>query len=259
MQQDQSFDGRAHKFARNIYASSKGRIRTTVVWQDIEQALARLRATVGPRPLRILDAGGGFGHFAQKLAALGHDVTLCDLSAEMLDLARAQIAQKGLGERIRLIQCAIQALPQQIDGEFDLVLCHAVVEWLADPETTLQGLYPYVRTGGLLSLLFYNRRGLLFQSLVVGNFDYVQAGLKKKRQSPLTPTNPQWPEDVYGWLAQVGFTTLEKSGVRVIHDYMRHKTDQTEKFTDLLAMELAYCRQEPFVSLGRYIHVLAQK
>ena len=28
---------------------------------------------------------------------------------------------------------------------------------------------------------------------------------------------------------------------------------------DLLAMEQQYCRQEPFVSLGRYIHVMAQK
>jgi S-adenosylmethionine-dependent methyltransferase len=40
---------------------------------------------------------------------------------------------------------------------------------------------------------------------------------------------------------------------------MRHKQDQVEKFEDLLAMEQQYCRQEPFVSLGRYIHVMAQK
>ncbi len=46
--------------------------------------------------------------------------------------------------------------------------------------------------------------------------------------------------------------------MRVIHDYMRHKQDQREKFDDLLAMELQYCRQEPFISLGRYIHVMAQ-
>jgi len=84
LKQDQSFDGRADKFARNIYDSTKGRIRTAVVWSDIEACLTRL----GNRPLRILDAGGGFGYFAQKLAAMGHQVELCDLSAEMLDLAR---------------------------------------------------------------------------------------------------------------------------------------------------------------------------
>ncbi|PJG60762.1 tRNA uridine 5-oxyacetic acid(34) methyltransferase CmoM [Aeromonas cavernicola] len=255
MQHDQSFDGRADKFARNIYDSSKGRIRTTVVWRDIEACLARL----GDRPLRILDAGGGFGYFAQKLAALGHQVELCDLSAEMLDLAREQIAEQGLADKIRLIHCPIQALDQHVTGTFDLVLCHAVLEWLAEPHQTLAGLFPFLKVGGILSLLFYNRHGLLFQSLVVGNFDYVRLGLRKKRQTALTPTNPQLPEQVYGWLEQGGLSLIGKTGVRVIHDYMRHKQDQVGKFDDLLAMELQYCQQEPFVSLGRYIHVMAQK
>lgn len=71
--------------ARPPHPNPKGRIRTTIVWSDIEACLARL----GNRPLRILDAGGGFGYFAQKLAAMGHQVELCDLFAEMLDLARS--------------------------------------------------------------------------------------------------------------------------------------------------------------------------
>ena len=255
LKQDQSFDGRADKFARNIYDSTKGRIRTAVVWSDIEACLTRL----GNRPLRILDAGGGFGYFAQKLAAMGHQVELCDLSAEMLDLAREQIAEKGLEDRIRLIHCPIQDLKQHVTGTFDLVLCHAVLEWLVEPRQTLLGLFPFVKAGGILSLLFYNRHGLLFQSLVVGNFDYVRQALNKKRQTALTPTNPQLPEQVYDWIGRGGLKIIGKTGVRVIHDYMRHKQDQVEKFEDLLVMEQHYCRQEPFVSLGRYIHVMAQK
>ncbi|SIQ19303.1 S-adenosylmethionine-dependent methyltransferase [Aeromonas sp. RU39B] len=255
MKHDQSFDGRADKFARNIYDSSKGRIRTTVVWRDLEACLARL----GPRPLRILDAGGGFGFFARRLAALGHQVTLCDLSAEMLAMARSAIDEEGLSERITLIHCPIQSLAEQVSGTFDLVLCHAVLEWLVDPKATLPTLFPFLAPGGILSLLFYNRQGLLFQSLVVGNFDYVRAGLRKKRQTALTPTNPQMPDEVYGWVSGGGLDIIGKTGVRVIHDYMRHKEDQTGKFDDLLAMELRYCQEEPFVSLGRYIHVLAQK
>lgn len=255
LKHDQSFDGRADKFARNIYDSSKGRIRTTVVWSDLEACLARL----GDRPLRILDAGGGFGFFARRLAALGHQVTLCDLSAEMLAMARVAIEEEGLTDRIRLIHCPIQDLKSQVTGPFDLVLCHAVLEWLAEPRQTLLGLFPFLAPGGILSLLFYNRHGLLFQSLVVGNFDYVKAGLSKKRQTALTPTNPQIPEQVYDWVGRGGLKIIGKTGVRVIHDYMRHKDDQTGKFEDLLAMEQHYCRQEPFVSLGRYIHVMAQK
>ena len=252
---DHSFDGLSEKFAQNIYATSKGKIRTAVVWRDLEQGLKQ----AGNRPLRILDAGGGFGFFAQKLAALGHDVTLCDLSSDMLELASQQMTEKGLTDRIRLVHCPIQDLPQHISGTFDLIMCHAVVEWLAQPKETLQELLRFLKPGGMFSLLFYNKDALLFQSLVVGNFDYIRAGLVKKRQQKLTPTNPQIPADVYQWLSEWDMNVLCRSGVRVIHDYMRHKEDQHKKFSDLLEMELKYCQQEPFVHLGRYMHVLAIK
>ncbi len=252
---DHSFDGLSEKFAQNIYATSKGKIRTAVVWRDLEQGLKQ----AGNRPLRILDAGGGFGFFAQKLAALGHDVTLCDLSSDMLELASQQMTEKGLTDRIWLVHCPIQDLPQHISGTFDLIMCHAVVEWLAQPKETLQELLRFLKPGGMFSLLFYNKDALLFQSLVVGNFDYIRAGLVKKRQQKLTPTNPQIPADVYQWLSEWDMNVLCRSGVRVIHDYMRHKEDQHKKFSDLLEMELKYCQQEPFVHLGRYMHVLAIK
>jgi len=72
-------------------------------------------------------------------------------------------------------------------------------------------------------------------------------------------TNPQAPADVYQWLEEWQMPLLCRSGVRVIHDYMRHKEDQHKKFSDLLEMELRYCQQEPFVHLGRYMHLLASK
>ena len=53
--QDRNFDDIAEKFARNIYGTTKGKIRQAVVWQD----LTRLLAQLPQRPLRILDAGGG--------------------------------------------------------------------------------------------------------------------------------------------------------------------------------------------------------
>lgn len=254
---DHSFDGLSEKFSQNIYGTSKGQIRTAVVWRDLEFALSQL----GNRKLRILDAGGGFGFFAQKFAELGHQVTLCDLSEDMLKLAETQIAEKQLNERITLIHCAIQDLPLHIqpNEQFDFVLCHAVVEWLVEPKPAMADLTKYLSVNGLFSLLFYNRDALLFQSLVVGNFDYIRAGLVKKRQQRLTPINPQVPADVYGWFAEWNMPLICRSGVRVIHDYMRHKEDQRGKFDDLLAMELQYCQQEPFVHLGRYMHVIARK
>lgn len=50
---DRNFDDIADKFSRNIYGTTKGKIRQAVIWDDLQQLLTQLP----DRPLRILDAG----------------------------------------------------------------------------------------------------------------------------------------------------------------------------------------------------------
>ena len=88
--QDRNFDDIAEKFSRNIYGTTKGQLRQAILWQDLEPLLAQL----GPGPLRVLDAGGGEGQTAIKVAQLGHHVTLCDLSAEMVEIGRASCRER---------------------------------------------------------------------------------------------------------------------------------------------------------------------
>lgn len=107
--------------------------------------------------------------------------------------------------------------------------------------------------------MFYNVNGLTMQTLVLGNFGYMQADLRKRKRKTLSPDYPREPERVYRWLQDAGFCIESKTGIRVFHDYMRDKTKQTERFDEILALEKRFCRQEPFLSLGRYIHVTARK
>ncbi len=66
----------AEKFSRNIYGTTKGQLRQAILWQDLDRVLAERAAK-----LRVLDAGGGEGQTAIKMAERGHQVILCDLSA----------------------------------------------------------------------------------------------------------------------------------------------------------------------------------
>ena len=61
------------------------------------------------------------------------------------------------------------------------------------------------------------------------------------------------------WLEEIGWHINGKTGVRVFHDYLRDKQMQKNCFDILLELETRYCRQEPYISLGRYIHVTAIK
>ena len=93
MSSDRNFDDIAEHFAKKIYGKRKGIIRLAVLWHDIEQYLAALPKQ--HRPLRVLDVGGGFGQISQRLAKLGHDVTVNDISAQMLAQARQHAAAAG--------------------------------------------------------------------------------------------------------------------------------------------------------------------
>lgn len=255
MQQDRNFDDIAEKFSKNIYGTTKGRIRQAIVWQELEDILASLQ----PGPLQVLDAGGGEGQTACGLAARGHNVLLCDLSGEMLTRARCHAEEKGVSDNMQFKQISAQQVAQHLDKPADLVLFHAVLEWVADPEAVLAALYDTLAPGGVLSLMFYNLNGLMMQTLVLGNFGYMQADLRKRKRKTLSPDFPRDPQQVYGWLENAGFSIENKAGVRVFHDYMRNKNKQTERFDEVLALEKRFCRQEPFLSLGRYIHVTARK
>jgi S-adenosylmethionine-dependent methyltransferase len=253
--QGRNFDDMAEKFSRNIYGTTKGRIRQAVLGEDLRELLTKLPQ----RPLRILDAGGGEGQMACELAALGHQVLLCDLSGEMIKRAQAAAAEKGVSDNMQFVQCPAQDVAQYLEQPVDLILFHAVIEWLAEPQQALQALNDCLLPGGALSLMFYNVKGLLMRHMVLGNFGHVEAGLPKIKKSSLLPDYPLEPENVYRWLEEMGLQITGKTGVRVFHDYLRNRQQHKQDFDELLALEQRYCRQEPFVSLGRYIHVMAHK
>jgi len=252
---DRNFDDIAEKFSRNIYGTTKGQLRQTILWQDLDKVLAGY----GDQKLRVLDAGGGEGQTAIKMAQRGHRVTLCDLSAEMIARAQSAAADKGVSDNMQFIHCAAQDIAQHLESQADLILFHAVLEWVAEPQAMLQTLWTMLRPGGTLSLMFYNANGLLMHNMVAGNFDYVQVGMPKKKKRTLSPDYPRDPQQVYGWLEEIGWHITGKTGVRVFHDYLRDKHKQRDDFDALTELETRYCRQEPYISLGRYIHVTAHK
>lgn len=252
---DRNFDDIAEKFSRNIYGTTKGLLRQAILWQDLDILLAEMN----DGPLHVLDAGGGEGQTAIRMAQLGHHVTLCDVSQEMLKRAQAAAEEKGVSGNMHFIHCAVQDIAQHLASPVDLILFHAVLEWVADPVAVLQKLWSVLRPGGALSLMFYNADGLLMHNMVAGNFDYVQVGMPKRKKRTLSPDHPRAPADVYRWLEQIGWQITGKTGVRVFHDYLRDKTQQQRSFEMLLELETRYCRQEPYISLGRYIHVTARK
>lgn len=95
--------------------------------------------------LRVLDAGGGTGRWAIRLAKRGADVTLADPAPAMLAIARRKDG------RITTVKAAIEALPFP-DASFDVTLCAFVLGYCPDLVQALGELVRVTRPGGLLLL-----------------------------------------------------------------------------------------------------------
>jgi len=255
---DRNFDDIAHKFAKNIYGSDKGEIRQTIVWQDMETILVNNQANSAP--LTVLDAGGGIGQVSQQIAKLGHLVTLCDISSEMLKLAKESVKDNGLLSQYQFIHSAVQKIEQHKVGKVDILLFHAVMEWLDDPKTALDILLKQVKPGGYASIMFYNHHGLVLKNVICGNIPHVLDGMPHRKRFKLQPQKGLMPNEVYQWIEDAGYEIQGKSGIRSFHDYIGNMEYMGDyQIEDVLKLEEQLCRQEPYLSLGRYIHVWAKR
>lgn len=246
---DQSFAGLTAKFSKNIYSTAKGKIRLAVLARDLEPLFRQAKT------LKVLDVGGGIGQFSEYFAQNGHHVTHTDIAADMVEAAQQRHREQGLAAQYEYHTASLQELPLKLGEQtFDVVLCHAVLEWLAEPAQALPILKGFLAKEGQLSLMFYNRDAKLMANMVFGNFDYVEADLQVKKRVRMSPQQPIAPAAMEQWLLDAQLQVMERTGVRCFHDYLRQPEVAEEHFEQLLRLELQYNQQPPFAALGRYQH-----
>lgn len=246
---DRNFDDIADHFAKKVYGGLKGQIRLAVLERDLMTHLPN-------RPLSVLDVGAGLAQISLKLAQ-HHTVTISDISQNMMD--KAQASADELGVSARFITSPYQDLPAHLAGQkFDVILCHAVLEWLSEPAKIMAFFEEFLAEDGILSLCFYNPASVIYRNLVMGNF-YQLERPKLADNKSLTPNHPVAHETVEQWLKDKHYRTICKSGIRVFSDYAPLKRGGLVHDEAVIEMELKYSQTHPFWQMGRYIHVLSQR
>ncbi|WP_227679964.1 methyltransferase domain-containing protein [Psychrobacter frigidicola] len=277
---DRSFDAIADHFEKKVYGGLKGDIRLAVLRRDIFEYTEQMTKTLG-RPLRILDVGAGLAQIAIDLAVQGHSVIVNDISANMLDKAKASFEKQkatadndvldtvtfgtaNFGE-IKWYVCPYQQLEDRLAADnkadkFDLVLCHALLEWLAEPAAIIDFFDSQLTEKGALSLCFYNPASFDYRNLIMGNFNLLDnTDYKADNKKSLTPNYPVAKQEVESWLQQHHYHIVLESGLRVFHDYAPLKRGGHNDPEAVIRMELRYSRKEPYKRLGRYLHILAAR
>ncbi|MGP4865231.1 methyltransferase domain-containing protein [Psychrobacter sp. T6-5] len=260
---DRSFDAIADHFEKKVYGGLKGEIRLAVLRRDIFEYSAQMSKALG-RPLRILDVGAGLAQIAIELATQGHSIVINDISANMLEKAKASAEQIDQALDITWYVCPYQALEEKLaqteTEKFDLIMSHALLEWLAEPAAVMDFFDQYLTDDGALSLCFYNPASFDYRNLIMGNFNLLDnTDYKADNKKSLTPNHPVAKEEVESWLKAHDYQTVRSSGLRVFHDYAPLKRGGHNDPDAVIRMELRYSQLEPYKWLGRYLHILAKR
>jgi S-adenosylmethionine-dependent methyltransferase len=251
---DRNFDGISQTFKQNIYGTPKGLLRLHALREDFANHCIGMGDS-----LNILDAGGGMGQFSSELAAQGHKIELCDISAEMLEGAQALFHQQALLPQLNLTLCSIQDIPDQFKQQFDLVMNHAVLEWLVEPEQALKILSDRVKPGGWLSIMFYNIHGRTWRGLMNGKLEAPASSVDRIAKQGIAPQQPVDPQWVHDQLMNLGLEIKSWRGIRFIYEHMHQKIRERMGIEAIISAESEFGYQAPYRDMARYVHMLCQK
>jgi SAM-dependent methyltransferase len=222
---------------------------------------------VDGRPLDVLDAGCGQGTQALRLAAAGHRVVGIDTDDQMLDAFRAHLVSESpdLADRVDVRSGRVEDVAATFGaGAFDVVLCHGVLMYLADPEPAVRALAQTLRPGGVLSLLARNHAGIAMRAGHRGRWAEALAALRGDRSyvnelgmaaradtveslSAIVRTAGLQPGDWYGIRALSDMATLDAAP----------PPDAT--LGDLLAAEELAGRTDPYRAVAPLFLLIARR
>lgn len=232
--------------------SPLGRLRDALLWQQ-------LAPHVGSSALRVLDAGGGPGEFALRLARAGHTVTLVDVAPAMLQRAAeiAALEPPAVRSRLTAIVADLHHLSAVLTMQrYDLILCHSVLDYSPDPLGLLRQLAALLNDGGALSLLVANGANPPLQS-AIKRHDLAQAlQLLGSRVQPTTlmgaPKRLFAVDELVQLCADAGISTLTLRPIRVVADLLPDTLlNDPAQWAALLALEVALSSQRAYRDMGR--------
>ena len=225
-----------------------GLLRYSVVRHTLDRTI---RDRLG---LRVLDLGGGDAADSARLA-VDHDVTVHDFSAPLL--ARAQ-------QRDPRLTTVLGDL-DEAQGEWDLVLCHNVVQYRTDVSATVRAVADLVAPGGHLSLIAPNPAGEVIAALVREQDPArARALLDAPTQRTVTfqhDVRRVEADHVETQLRDRGLTTTARYGIRCANDLLADDARKRDPafWAELEQLEIALCDREPWVRTGRFWRLVSTR
>lgn len=206
-----------------------------------------------PRPLDVVDLGGGTGGLAIDVARLGHHVTVVDPSPDALASLERRTADEDLQGSVQGRQGdAADLLALVGPNAVDVVVCHRVLEVVDSPAEALAATAAVLRPGGALSLLAAQKHALVLSQALAGH-----PALARR-----TWSDPDRFD--YGSLTRLvhdaGFTVIAAHGIGAIAELVAESVTDGDPgaYADLAALEASISQDPAFRALAPHVHLFGR-
>jgi S-adenosylmethionine-dependent methyltransferase len=254
------FDSDAGRYAAYL-DTFEGRLRQDLTLANLQEFLP---VPAGVEPLHALDLGCGTGAASVCLARLGIEVTLLDSSAMMLDLAERRLREAKQANKATLKEGDAAQLAGVFEAQsFEVIVCHNLLEYVADPGAVLACAARLIRKPpAVLSVVVRNQAGeVLKAALQAGDLAAAERNLAADwgRESLYGGTVRLFtPESLEPMFAGASLTIAARRGVRVIADYLPAEISRTAEYEQVFALESRLGRRQEFFAVARYLQYIAR-
>ena len=253
----QAFDAHLETWKREM-AMPWNRLR-------LKAEISNLLRHIGQSGLRILDAGGGNGYAIIPFAQNGCQVVVADYSEAMVNDGQKLMSELGLSTSVSFVLTRLEDLSTVIhDQEFDLVLCHNVLQYVESAPVVLRSILRPLKTQGIVSIICMNRYSIVYhEAFLRGDLQAAKAAIGATETNTIFGSTAQALalDEIVTMLEDQRCIVQADYGLRCMFDYWGDNERKTEPNTlmQLEELELALSAEYPYKLLARYFQVIAQK
>lgn len=240
-----------------LYETPYWKLYNEITWDNIKKFLPKKKDAF------ILDAGGGTGYWAIKLAKLGYKVVLTDISEEMLKVAKIKIKKEKLESKIIIKKVDIRDMSCFPSNYFDMALAEGdPVSYCLEPKRAIKELARVVKPKSPIIVSVDSKYPFISRLIVEGSFDklptFIKTGILKREHKFQAFT----PEELREIFEDAGLKVVRIIGKPVLVQLIpKEKREEIIKnhFKKILNLELKFCDKPSLVGSGGHLEIVGIK
>jgi S-adenosylmethionine-dependent methyltransferase len=232
-----------------------------ITWHFLTKYLPKRKS------IKILDAGGGDGFWAQKLVELGYkNIVLSDISQGMLDEAAKRFAQLKIEHNVAFVKSDITDMKELETASFDFVFSqYDAISYCLKPAQAMKELARVAKKSAYVIVSLDTKFRRVPELIQAGLVSEAEKMLKTNisYEFDFPQSNLTW-EELSECFVKAGLVVLEVIGAPVfmhqVDAQILKKLEADPKIRKrLLQMELTHCTNKSLVNFAGHLQMVGQK